>query len=182
MRPACRQFKLCWQEQLGLIASRPKLPSRQSGPLTAEYFLAAQKGGQFELEKNVRLGPDGVFIADRKVAGLAQVVEQYGRQGITEIRTAETESNSAGCALAGYFGGGIVGGLPGAIIGGAVGRDTGPALAGMMVGWSMGAVYVYRRCRHKPEKLIYSALYGSALNDLLSHDWPIESRTTSGEW
>ena len=51
-------------------------------------------------------------------------------------------------------------------IGGAVGRDSGPALVGMMVGWSVGAVYMYRKCRHKPEKVIYSVLYGSAPNGL----------------
>jgi hypothetical protein len=80
-------------------------------------------------------------VADRKVADLAQVVQQYGRHDITEIKTASIESNPVGCAFAGYYGGGIVGGLPGAVIGGAVGRDTGPALLGMVVGWSMGAVY-----------------------------------------
>ena len=122
-----------------------------------EYFLAAQKGGRFVLEKNVRMGPDGVFVADRKVADLVQVVERYGRSDITEIRTATVESNPVGCAFAGFYGGGIVGGLPGAVIGGAVGRDTGPALLGMMVGWFVGAVYVYGKCRHKPEKAIYSA-------------------------
>jgi hypothetical protein len=122
-----------------------------------EYFLAARKGGRFELEKNVRMGPDGVFVADRKAADLAQVVEQHGRRDISEIKTAAVESNPVGCAFAGYYGGGLVGGLPGAIIGGAVGRDTGPALLGMVVGWSIGAVYVYRKCRHKPEKVIYCA-------------------------
>jgi hypothetical protein len=120
------------------------------------YFSAAQKGGQFALDRNVRVGPDGVFVADRKVADLAQVVEQYGRHDITEVTTAMAESNPVGCALAGYFGGAIIGGLPGAAVGGAVGRDTGPALLGMMVGWSLGAVYVYRKCRHQPEKVIYS--------------------------
>jgi hypothetical protein len=122
-----------------------------------EYFLAAQKGGRFVLEKNVRMGPDGVFVADRKAADLVQVVERYGRSDITEIRTAIVESNPVGCAFAGFYGGGIVGGLPGAVIGGAVGRDTGPALLGMMVGWFVGAVYVYGKCRHKPEKAIYYA-------------------------
>ena len=122
-----------------------------------EYFLAARMGGRFVLEKNVRMGPDGVFVADRKVADLAQVVEQYGRHDISEIKTATIESNRVGCAFAGYYGGGLIGGLPGAVIGGAVGRDTGPALLGMMVGWFVGAVYVYGKCRHKPEKVIYSA-------------------------
>ena len=32
-----------------------------------EYFSAAQKGRQIRLEKQVRLGPDGVFVADRNV-------------------------------------------------------------------------------------------------------------------
>ena len=109
------------------------------------------------LEKNVRMGPDGVFVADRKVADLAQVVERYGQHDITEVKTATVESNPVGCAFAGYYGGGFIGGIPGAVIGGAVGRDTGPTLLGMVVGWSIGAVYVYRKCRHKPEKVIYSA-------------------------
>jgi hypothetical protein len=122
-----------------------------------ESFQAAKKGGTFVLEKNVRVEPDGVFVADRKVTDLAQVVEQYGRPDITEIKAAKTESNPVGCAFAGYYGGAVVGGLPGVLIGSAVGRDTGPALLGMMVGWSMGAVYLYRKCRHKPEKVVYLA-------------------------
>src|SRR5262249_30868073 len=83
--------------------------------------------------------------------------EQYARPDISEIRAASTTSNPVGCALAAYYGGGFVGGLPGAVIGGAVGRDTGPALLGMAVGWSIGSVYVYSKCRHKPEKHRYSA-------------------------
>ena len=146
-----------------LNVGNPALPSaarevlRDLASAHPQYFLAAQKGGQFALEKSVRVGPGGVFVADRKVGDLAQVVEQYGRHDITEIKTATIESNPAGCAFAGYLGGGIVGGIPGAVVGGAVGKDTGPALLGMMIGWSMGAVYVYRKCRHKPERVIYSA-------------------------
>ena len=122
-----------------------------------EFFQAAKKGGTFILGKSVRMGPAGVFVADRKAADLAQVVEQYRRPDITEIKTASTESNPVGCAFAGYYGVAAVGGLPGIILGHAVGRDTGPALGGMMVGWSIGAVYMYRKCRHKPEKAIYLA-------------------------
>lgn len=122
-----------------------------------EYFLAARKGGQFVLQKNVRVGPDGVFVADRKIADLGDVIEQYGRRDIAEITLAERDYNPVLCAVAGYYGGGIIGGFPGAVIGGAVGRDTGPALLGMMVGWSVGAIYVYQKCRHKPEKVIYSS-------------------------
>jgi hypothetical protein len=119
------------------------------------YFLAAQKGAQMLLEKNVRLGPDGVFVADRNVAALVEVVERFSRDAIAEIQTAPVDSNPVGCAVAGYYGGGLIGGLPGAVIGGAIGKDTGPALVGGMVGWSMGALYVYRKCRHKPARVIY---------------------------
>jgi outer membrane lipoprotein SlyB len=109
------------------------------------------------LEKNVRVGPDGVFVADRKVADLEQVVENIVRADVAEIKTARIESNPVGCAFAGYLGGGLIGGLPGILVGHAVGRDTGPALVGMIVGWSVGSVYVYRKCRHKPERVIYRA-------------------------
>jgi hypothetical protein len=122
-----------------------------------EYFLSALKGGALALDKNVRVSPDGVFVADRKVADLAQVIEEFGRGEITEIATTALESNAVGCAFVGYYGGGIVGGIPGVLIGAAVGGVTGPALVGMMIGWSVGAVEVYRKCKHKPEKLIYSA-------------------------
>jgi hypothetical protein len=124
-----------------------------------EYFPAAEKGGRFVLARNVRVGPDGVFVADRKVADLVQVVERYGRADITEILTARIESNPVGCAFAGYFLGGIVGGLPGGLIGGAVIGDTGGVLQGMMAGWAIGGVLMYRKCRHRPEKVLYRAPY-----------------------
>ena len=121
------------------------------------HFTAAQRGATFLLDDDVRLAPDGVFIAGRKVVDLAQLVERYGRPHIAEIKTAATISNPVGCALAAYYGGALIGGLPGALIGGAAGRDTGPALLGMMVGWSVASVHVYRTCRHKPERDVYRA-------------------------
>jgi len=122
-----------------------------------QYFLAARQGGQFGFAKAVTMNADGVFVADRKVADLARVVERYGRDSIAAIKTAAVDSNAVGCALAGYYGGGIIGGMPGALVGRAVGRDTGTVLIGMVVGWSVGAVHVFRTCRHKPEKVIYGA-------------------------
>jgi hypothetical protein len=163
-QPANRYFVAGDELDLTLLnANVPTLPTaavnvlRDVAAAHPEYLLSAQRGGHVAFEKDVRLGPDGVFVADRKVAELAQVVERYRRHDITDIKTASTESNPVGCAVAGYYGGGIVGGIPGAVIGGAVGRDTGAALLGMVVGWSTGAVKVYRKCRHKPEKTIYSA-------------------------
>jgi len=162
--PVIRYFVAADGSGLSVLnVGAPALPGAASDVLRdvasthPESFQAAKKGRAFVLEKNVRVGPAGVFVADRKVADLAQVVEQYGRPDIIEIKAAMAESNPVGCAFAGYYGGAVVGGLPGVLIGGAVGRDTGPALLGMMVGWSTGAVYLYRKCRHKPERVIYLA-------------------------
>jgi hypothetical protein len=135
------------------VAARDAL--RDAASTHPQYFLAARKGGQFVVAKNVTISAEGVFVADRKVAELARVVERYGRDDIAAIATAATESNAVGCALAGYYGGGLIGGIPGALVGGAVGRDTGPVLLGMVAGWSVGAVHVFRTCRHRPEKMIY---------------------------
>ncbi len=87
----------------------------------------------------------------------ARIVRRFDRSAIVEVKTPYSTSNPVGCAFAGYFGGGFIGALPGALVGGAIGRDTGPALAGMMAGWSVGGVYVYRRCRTHPEHIVYRA-------------------------
>ena len=50
-----------------------------------ESFSAAQKGEMFVVKKNVRMGPDGVFVADEKVADLGQVVEHIARTDVVEI-------------------------------------------------------------------------------------------------
>jgi hypothetical protein len=51
-----------------------------------EYFPTAQQGRRFVLEKNVRMGPEGVFLADQKVADLGQVVETTRRNDVAEIK------------------------------------------------------------------------------------------------
>jgi len=86
----------------------------------------------------------------------ARVVRRFARATIVEVKTPQSTSNPIGCAFAGYFGGGFIGAFPGALVGGALGRDSGPALVGMMAGWSIGGVHVYRRCRTHPERVIYS--------------------------
>jgi hypothetical protein len=87
----------------------------------------------------------------------ARIVKRFERATILEINTPFSTSNPIGCAFAGYLGGGIIGAFPGALVSGAIGRDTGPTLAGMMAGWSIGGVYVYRRCRTHPERVVYRA-------------------------
>ncbi len=143
------------------LPSAPKAVLREVASTHPGYFPAAQRGDRFLLEKSVRMGPDGVFVADRKVADLAQVIEAYGRQDIAEIETVRNGSNPVACAVAGYYQGALVGALPGILIGAAAGKaagsDTRAALLGMTVGWSIGGVAMYGRCTHRLEKSIYPA-------------------------
>src|SRR5438876_3645065 len=73
--PVNRYFVTGDDSDLTLLnVSDPALPTAVSDVLRdvasthPEYFQAAQKGGRFVLEKNVGVGPDGVFVAARKVA------------------------------------------------------------------------------------------------------------------
>ena len=96
------------------------------------------------------MAPDGVFLADRKVADLPQVLEQIGRHDVADIKTAKVGSNALGCVLTGYFLGGFAGGVAGGYIGGAVSRDKDAGfMRGMVVGMPIGGILVYRTCRHR---------------------------------
>lgn len=61
--------------------------------------------------KNVRVGPDGVFVADRKVADLGQVVERIRRSDVREIRGPERTRGSVVGAIGGAAGGFLLGGF-----------------------------------------------------------------------
>ena len=167
--PAQRYFVAGDESDLTVLTlTDPALPAavrdvlRDMASNHPEYFPAAQKGGTFVLEKNVRVAPDGVFLADRKVADLPQVLEQIGRHDVAEIKTAKVGSNALGCVLTGYFLGGFAGGAAGGFIGVAVSRDKDAGfIRGMVVGMPIGGILVYRTCRHRqwflPAEVIYRA-------------------------
>lgn len=70
-----------------------------------EYLTDPDQAGVV-VQKDVRVGPDGVFMADRKVADLGQIVERITRNDVAEIRTPKSERNAFECAVEGYFVGG----------------------------------------------------------------------------
>ena len=76
-----------------------------------QFFEAARAGDRFVLHGNVRLGPDGLFVADRKVADRAQVVERIMRREVCEIRGSERRRGSVVGAIAGAGGGLLLGGF-----------------------------------------------------------------------
>jgi hypothetical protein len=128
-----------------------------------EYFSAAQQGGTFVLEKSVRLRADGVFVGDRKVADLGQVVENIARNDVAEIKTRQKGRGVWGHL--GPLGGYVAGAMSGGFVAGfacqaAVGRDrcdTGAFLTGALLGGIAGGIYGFRAANRETEHLIYRA-------------------------
>jgi hypothetical protein len=92
------------------------LPSRARRLLSGlaanhpEFLVGATKGGTFLLDDNVRLAPDGLFVADGKVADLG-VVETIARGDVAEITRFATVNRgpAVGGAIAGALGGFLAG-------------------------------------------------------------------------
>jgi hypothetical protein len=126
-----------------------------------EYFVSVQKGGTFLLDKNVRVAPDGVFVADRKVADLQHVVETSARNEVVEIKTRQKGRGVWGHLgpLGGYFVGGMSGGYVAgfACLKAHCHSDTGPFLVGMLVGGIAGGVYGFHAANRETENVIYRA-------------------------
>ena len=106
-QPVRRHFLRAGDSELDVLnLTDPAIPNavRQKLLETAEghsdYFSRAGRGETFQLKVDVgpfsdrayqrqdlRLAPDGVFLADRKLADLDQIVEQIARTEIAEIRS-----------------------------------------------------------------------------------------------
>jgi len=94
-------------------------------------------------------------VVESPVSHHAVQLRRFTEQTTNAVSASQTSvrarRSAVGCAIAAYFGGGVIGGLPGAVVGGAIGKDSGPALRGMVFGWSSGAVFVYRKCHAAPD-------------------------------
>ena len=127
-----------------------------------EYLTRTPTAGQF-VDQAVRVGPDGVFVADQKVADLHHVVETNGRKEVAEIKIQRKGQGVWGHLglLGGYFVGAMTGGyVAGFACQAAVGRnrcDTGPFLSGMLVGGIAGGVHGFRASNRETEDVVYRA-------------------------
>jgi len=135
------------------VAARDIL--RDMAAIHPDYFAVADKRGSF-VNGAVRVAPDGVFVADRKVADLAQVVEIIAQSAVAEVKTRQRGRGVWGHLgpLGGFFVGGMAGGVTGAF---ACHCDTGGFLVGMMVGGITGGVYGFRAANRETENVIYGA-------------------------
>jgi hypothetical protein len=127
-----------------------------------DYLDGAAKGGTF-LVDDVRLESAGVFVSDRKVADLQQVVETNARRDVAEVRTRRKGRGAWGHLgpLGGYFVGAMTGGFGlGLACQATAGRarcDTGAFLAGMVVGGIAGGAYGFVAANRETEDVVYRA-------------------------
>ena len=73
-------------ELIVLNLSAANLPKRQLLNMATENpSWVADTSRMTYRDNNLRVGPDGVFIKDRKIAELAQVVERFPRERVTLV-------------------------------------------------------------------------------------------------
>ena len=78
----------CLFGRIPVAVTRVLIDTASSHP---DYFVRAQTGGTFLLDKNVRLVSDGVFVADQKVADLGGVVENIARADVVNVTLTPVE-------------------------------------------------------------------------------------------
>lgn len=157
-RPVSRRFVAATNSGLvTLNADGTALPAaaqrvlRDMATTHPEYLEAALGTGRFQ-QQNVRVEPDGVFVADRKVAELNQVVETVSRANVRQISGPVVARGSVlGVMLGGYVGFcvGVVPGLGGVAAAGAVMALIGSTVVGGYLG--------FRWTSHETEGLVYQA-------------------------
>ncbi len=156
LQPGRRYFVLADEFAFTVLnLTDPTLPAgsarvlRDMASRHPEYFAAMQGGGVFG-EGNVRVGRTGVFVADRKVADLGQIVETIARNDVTEILGPVVARGSVLGTLLGGWLGFAVGVVPG--LGGASTAVAWPLLIGSVAG---GAFLGSHWSSHETEGVIY---------------------------
>jgi hypothetical protein len=158
LQPGSRHFVLADEFVLTVLnLTDPTLPAvstrvlRDMASRHPEYFAAMQGSGVFE-EGNVRVGRAGVFVDDRRVADLGQIVETIARNDVTEIRGPVVARGSVLGAILGGWLGFAVGVVPG--LGGASTAVAWPLLIGSVAG---GGFLGFHWSSHESEGVIYRA-------------------------
>jgi len=156
--PGTRYFVMANESVLvALNLTVPTLPAasarvlREMAAMRPDYLVAAQKAGAFRQE-NVQVAPDGVFVADRKVADLNQVVETVARDDVSEILGPVVARGSVAGTLLGGWLGFAVGAVP--ALGGA---SDGVAWLLLMSATTLGGYLGFRWSSHETEGIVYLA-------------------------
>jgi hypothetical protein len=115
------------------------------------YFAALLTSGALQ-QGRVRLGRDGLFVSDRRIAALAEVVETLPREAVREIRGPVVARGSLAGAIVGVWLGFSAGVVPG--LGGA---DEGVAYAALLGATTFGGWLGYHWSNHAEEGVVYRA-------------------------
>jgi hypothetical protein len=117
----------------------------------SEFFAAMPAGNSFEQDR-VRLGRDGLFVDDRRIAAYDQIVETLAREAVREIRGPVVARGSVLGTIVGGWLGFSVGAVPG--LGGAKPATAWATLAGSVV---LGSWLGHRWSSHTVEGVVYRA-------------------------
>ena len=140
-----------------LNLTRPGLPPastrvlREMASQHPEYFTAVQKSGTFA-QDDVRIGRDGLFVGNNRIADLEQVVERIARNDVSEIRGPVIARGSVMGAVLGGWLGFAVGAVP--ALGGA---PEGIAWLVLASSVSVGAFLGNHWSSHETEGIVYLA-------------------------
>lgn len=116
-----------------------------------ERLVTLQKGGAFERGR-VRIGRDGVFVDQRRIAAFDEVMETIARDTVTQIDGPVVERGSAAGIILGAWLGFAVGVVP--ALGGASEGVAWLLLAGSV---AAGGYLGHRWSRHMTDGLVYRA-------------------------
>jgi len=107
------------------------------------------------VDRDVQVGPDGVFLDGRKITELRDVAGTIARDDIVEIAARKKGGGILGRLgpVGGYFAGAFAGGYIGALL---CRCDSG-FLPGMVAGGISGGVAGYRAAVRETERVIYRA-------------------------
>ena len=136
------------------ITSLPSAAAHTLRDMVAQHpghILAAQRSGAFR-QDNVRVGRDGVFVSDRKIAELDEILETVPRDRVREIVGPVVARGSVAGTLIGGWLGFAVGAVP--ALGGA------PAAVSWLAALGSIATGGYLGCHsssHDVEGIVYRA-------------------------
>jgi hypothetical protein len=153
-----RYFVMADRARLTVLnLTNPTLPAasirilREMAAQHPENFVALDRTGTLA-QNNVRLGRDGLFLADRKVADLAAVVETISPNDVSEIWGPVVARGSVlGTVLGGWLGF-AVGVVPG--LGGASDEVAWLALIGSI---AVGGYLGFSWSSHETDGIVYKA-------------------------
>jgi hypothetical protein len=153
---------------VSLNLTNPQLPPAATHVLSKwvathpEYFLNGFKSGQL-VDQNVRLDREGVFVSDRKVADVQDLLDADARPDVAQIVIRRKGRGFWGHLgmLGGYFVGAMAGGYIAGFGCQAVSErsrcDSGAFMTGVMVGGVTGAVHGFRASNRVTEEVLYQA-------------------------